>query len=141
MNSIVARLAGANAGSCNGLMLTAASGSGFNLREGLDASCGFNSPSDETFNALDLGPLQDNGGTFGVETHALLSGDGIDMADDASCSDQDNRGFLRSQLMGGVVNCDMGAYEVEAVPEASGALALVAGIGLLIAMGRLGRSR
>ncbi|MEZ4334319.1 MAG: choice-of-anchor Q domain-containing protein [Myxococcota bacterium] len=129
-NSIVARAPGADAGSCNGLALTAASGSSFNLREDLDSSCGFNSTADRTFDGADLGALQDNGGLYGVETHALLGGDGIDAANDAICSTQDNRGFLRSLLFGVPVDCDMGAYEVEAVPEAGAPLGLLAGAGL-----------
>jgi hypothetical protein len=55
--------------------------------------------------ALQLGPLQDNGGS--TATIALGPGSvAIDAGDNAVCPAVDQRGFLR------VSACDVGAYEV-----------------------------
>jgi hypothetical protein len=137
-NSIVARAPGADDGNCNNLSL-ASPNSGFNLRENAEPSCGFNSTDDRTFSASDLGALQDNGGL--VETHALLGGPGVDAANDAICSTHDNREFIRTSLLGLVVNCDMGSFEIEALPEPGLQASLALGIVLLVALSRARASR
>lgn len=63
-----------------------------------------------------LGPLADNGGP--TRTHALLAGSpAVDAANDANCEAFDQRGFTRPADGDGdgTANCDMGAFEKDAV--------------------------
>jgi hypothetical protein len=140
-NSIVARSGagvGADSGNCNSLSL-ASPGSGFNLRENAEPSCGFNSTDDRTFDPDDLDDLQDNGGL--VETHALIGGPGVDAGNDAICSTHDNREFLRTTMLGLAVDCDMGSFEIEALPEPGLQASIAAGVVILLALSRKRASR
>lgn len=102
-------------GACAGYPATPAGGG--NLESPGD-TCGFTDPSDQvnvSAGALNLGPLQNNGGP--TETHALLAGSiAIDQIPPSACVDQDGvplttdqRGTARPQG----AECDVGAFELE----------------------------
>ena len=92
------------------------SSSGHNL-ESPGNTCGFNDPSDQVSvptEALNLGPLEDNGGPTLTQAPERPS-DAIDMIDPEDCLDADGqplttdqRGVERPQGLG----CDVGAVEV-----------------------------
>jgi hypothetical protein len=96
---------------------------GYNLSD--DESCNLYEPTDLIVADAMLGPLQDNGGP--TETHDLLPGSPAIDAGSMDCPppDTDQRGVARPQGAG----CDIGA--VEYLPEARGALVLIAGAGFL----------
>ncbi len=77
-------------------------------------------PGDQQSTDPMLGPLQYNGGPLFLDTRALLSGSpAIDHAANCPPPITDERGFSRPQG----INCDIGAYELMAVPApASGTL-------------------
>jgi hypothetical protein len=82
---------------------------GYNI-ESPGNACGFDQATDQvdvSASALNLGPLQDNGGP--TETHALLPGSvAIDVIPADMCEvDEDQRGFPRDSM------CDVGAIEVQ----------------------------
>ncbi len=102
-NTIVANSAGGN---CLGTMTSG----GHNLSS--DATCAFGGAGDLNSTNPLLGPLALNppGST---ETHALLAGSpAIDAGDNAGCPATDQRGVPRPQG----AKCDIGAYEVGALP-------------------------
>ena len=98
-----------------GVGATTFSSLGYNVDT--DGSCAFSEPTDQTVSvaALNLGPLQDNGGS----TQTILPGPGspaIDAIPVLDCVNSiglrltnDQRGVLRPQG----ANCDVGAVEVE----------------------------
>ena len=100
----------------------AVSSAGYNLDSG--ASCQLNGPGDRGSTDPLLGPLGDQGGP--TATHELLPGSpAIDGGDPAGCTDtaggllfRDQRGYTRSVDgdANGTAVCDIGAYEVGAVP-------------------------
>jgi len=102
-------------GDCGGVGFLASNG--YNI-ESPGNTCGFDQPTDQAevpATALNLGPLQDNGGP--TETHALLpSSVAIDWIPEVDCVDADGaplttdqRGVARPQG----VACDVGAFELE----------------------------
>ncbi len=75
-----------------------------------DGTCG--DATTQTAAQLNLGSLADNGGE--TQTVALLAGStAIDAGDDALCPATDQRGVARPQG----ANCDVGAFELEPVPN------------------------
>ena len=103
---------------CSGAVTSA----GYNLDSG--TSCGLNGPGDRSGTDPLLGPIGDHGGP--TPTHDLLPGSpAIDAGDPAGCTDtagaplfRDQRGYTRSADGdgNGTAVCDIGAYEVGAVP-------------------------
>jgi hypothetical protein len=94
-------------GSCT--LEQAVTSSGYNIESPGD-TCGLNRGSDlvgASFESLELGPLQDNGGP--TMTHALLPGSvAIDVIPAVDCGvAEDQRGEPRDSM------CDVGAFEVQ----------------------------
>ncbi|MEM7345199.1 MAG: choice-of-anchor Q domain-containing protein, partial [Chloroflexota bacterium] len=110
-NTIVAQQI--TGGDCTNTGSTLTSG-GYNIESG--TSCGFANTGDQqsvTPVALDIGPLQNNGGT--TDTHALLSGGSAAVGQippgTNGCNTtitEDQRGTARPQG----ANCDVGAFEL-----------------------------
>jgi len=102
VNSIVAANEGDNCRKVNGEIASL----GHNTDT--DNSCELNATGDQPGVVLQLGPLQDNGGsTF---THALLpNSPAIDAGSNANCPATDQRGVSRPQGTA----CDIGAFELE----------------------------
>jgi len=111
-NTIVANNPGGN---CGGLVTS----DGHNLEN--SATCGFTAAGDLINTDPQLGPLQNNGGLYQTETHALLPGSpAIDAGDNVGCPPADQRGVARPQG----ARCDIGSYEFEGpgtAPVCSGA--------------------
>ncbi len=109
-NTILADNVDGNGGSpnCKGIITS----QGYNL-VGATMGCKFGVTSGDMTGANPLlGPLQDNGGP--TETRALLSGSpAIDAGNNATCAEDDQRGFPRPQDgdNDGSAACDIGAFE------------------------------
>jgi CSLREA domain-containing protein len=95
---------------CSAAAAPAVVSQGHNLS--LGASCALTALGDLPSTDPHLGPLADNGGN-GLLTHALPAGSAaIDAGDNARCIATDARGLSRPSG----VQCDIGAFEVQAPP-------------------------
>lgn len=88
---------------------------GHNIED--EDTCGFTDPSDRVNTDPVVGPLQDNGGP--TDTHGLpANSPAVDTGDDGACPSDDQRGEPRPADgdQDGAPACDIGAYELQAVP-------------------------